>query len=248
MATGPKVQTLAESMAALGPGYEEQQSLYGEQIEGLGGQFDSQRQRLEGQRVQTFEDINNAATGRGVGAAFSGVPINEQNRYLANEFLPGQQALVEQENAQRMDLRMSQAELSTEQRTTALSRIDQQQQSLNQWNLQQAQLEAQRREAELQRRFTRSERIAGQEFKARQNAADRAAQSQDRGLTTSEARSTLLGLMSGGDRRGGDGYVSPDAYRRLSSRAYAEGIDENSYASLMQEFINPRHADDYTIS
>lgn len=261
MATAPKVQTLAESMAMLEPAYAEQRGLINEQMEGLGAASDVRRERLEGAKTRAFDQINAQARGRGSAVAMGGIPLHEQAEYLSFEYLPGMQDIEMLEGQERMQLRGQIADINKESRTTALSRIDQQQQSLNQWNLQQAQIEAQRREAELHRRFTTSERIASQQFAsservatqqftASQNAANRAASAASAGpagLTSGQAKSALLGLMTGGNRRGADGYVSPDAYRRIASQAYAAGIDPDSYAILMGEFINPKHASSYTI-
>ena len=172
----PKVQTLAQSMAALNPGYSEQRGLINEQIEGLGAASDVRRQRLEGAQVNAFEKINVQARGRGGAVALGGIPLHEQAEYMSDVFLPGMQDIEMQEGAERMQLRGQLADLNLQQNTAALSRIDQQQAALNQWNLQQAQIEAQRREAELNRKFTTSERIASQNFTAGQNAASRAAQ------------------------------------------------------------------------
>ena len=168
---GPQVQTLAQSMAMLEPAYGEQRALINEQIQGLGAASQVKRDRLDAAKVDAFNTVNDQALGRGVGAAFSGVPLHEQTKYLSTQYLPGIKDIELQEGAERMQLRGTLAQLNTQQNTAALSRIDQQQAALNQWNLQQAQLEAQRREAELDRIFQREERIAGQKFTASQNAA-----------------------------------------------------------------------------
>lgn len=168
----PQVQDLAQSMAMLEPGYAEQRGLINEQIEGLGARSQVSRDRLEGAKVNAFNTINDQALGRGVGAAFSGIPLHEQTDYLASTYLPGMQDIELKESDERMQLRGTLAQLNTQQNTAALNRIDQQQAALNQWNLQQAQIEAQRREAELDRIFRREERIAGQSFTASQNAAN----------------------------------------------------------------------------
>lgn len=168
MATkAPKVDTLAKSMAALDPGYREQRNLINEQIAGLSGLYGAQREALDATKVQSFNQINDQATGRG--AAFSGIPVHEQADYLSTHYLPGLTNLANQENAERMQYRQDMARLNTEQRNMAIGRIDQQQSALNQWNLQQAQLQAQARENALNR-----------QFEAAQNAADRAAQAASR--------------------------------------------------------------------
>lgn len=190
---GPQVESLAQSMAMLSGGFDEQKGLINEQIGGLNALYGSKAQALEGTRVKAFNTINDQAAGRG--ASFSGIPLGEQADYLADKFLPGMVGLQEQENSERMQYRQNIAQLNTQQQTAALSRVDQQQAALNSWNLQQAQMDAQRKEAELQRQFTAS-----------QNAMDRSAsaaasRSSEAAPTAAQAMSDLFAtnIASGAD-------------------------------------------------
>lgn len=245
MAT-PKVETLAQSMAMLEPGYAEQHGLINEQIEGLGAASQVRRDRLEGARVNAFGKINDQALSRGSAIALGGIPLHEQAEYTSDVFLPGMQDIELQEGAERMQLRNTAAQLRTQQSTAALSRIDQQQAALNQWNLSQAQIEAQRREAELNRIFQREERQASQSFTAGQNAANRAASAASQGLTSAQASSIIDNIVKT-HGTGGDGKVSPNTYRKLSAEAFAQGVDPASYATLMNRYINMSHRQDYTL-
>lgn len=189
MANAPVVQTLAQSMADLDPGFSEQRGLVNEQISGLGGLYGAQRDALEGARVKGFNTINDQAVGRG--AAFSGIPLGEQADYLADKFLPGMTNIANQENAERMTLRKEIAGINQTQNAAAISRVDQQTSALNSWNLAQAQMEAQRREAELNR-----------QFQASQSAADRAARA-----------------ASAGGGGGGGGSAAPNASQYVANWA-----------------------------
>lgn len=254
----PKVETLAQSMAMLDPAYSEQKGLINEQMAGLGEKYEADRMKLEGTRSQMFNKINDQAVGRG--AAFSGIPLDEQAQYLANEFLPGQQKLLQAEKDERMQMRSTLADINSQQSLGAVSRIDQQQSALNTWNLSQAQMEAERRENEIQRQwqaqqaevdrqFQAQQSAAERQFTASQNAADRAASAANAraggGITTGAAESIVQSLAS--SKAGGDGKVSPNAYRSLAAQAYAQGVDPASYALLMMPYINQKHRQDYTI-
>ena len=160
MATAPKVQTLAEAMAELNPAYAQSQKVIQKRQAGLGAKYDAQRAGITAERGEGFNTINNQATARG--GSFSGVPVEEQSRYLATKYLPGLQQADYQQNEEDLTLQGELANINKEIRVGAIGRIDQQQSALNAWNLQQQQLEAQRREAE-----------ANRAFQAQQSALDR---------------------------------------------------------------------------
>ena len=162
MTAAPKVQTLAEAMAELNPAYAQSQQVVEKRQAGLGAKYDAQRAGITAERGEGFNAINNQATSRG--GSFSGVPVEEQSRYLATKYLPGLQQADYQQNEEDLNLQGELANINKEIRVGAIGRIDQQQSALNAWNLQQQQLEAQRREAE-----------ANRAFQAQQNAANRAA-------------------------------------------------------------------------
>lgn len=236
MATkAPKVQTLAQSMAALDSGYSEQRGLINEQIQGLGAASEVRRQRLEGAKVNNFNAINDSAVGRG--AAFSGIPIHEQADYLSDVFLPGMQEIESIESSERMQLRSTLAQLNTQQNTAALSRIDQQQQALNQWNLTQAQIEAQARENALNRKFTTSERIASQKFTAGQNAANRAASSAGSSASSqlSPAQAVAQAMAAAGTRTNSKGKIVSAANSAESTAAQLSAAGYGSYNDLLKK-------------
>ncbi len=235
MATkAPKVETLAKSMAALDPGYREQRNLINEQIAGLSGLYGAQREALDATKVQSFNQINDQATGRG--AAFSGIPVHEQADYLSTHYLPGLTNLANQENAERMQYRQDMARLNTEQRNIAISRIDQQQSALNQWNLQQAQLQAQARENELNRKF-----------QAAQNAADRAAQAAEgaanRAANAPDLYADIFNTFT--KTAGGDRYVSGANYKQQKAFAARYGMSGADFDRNYAQFRNPASTAQY---
>lgn len=223
----PKVETLAQSMAAVGAGYDEQRALVNEQISGLGATYGAQRDALEGTRVKAFNTINDQAIGRG--ASFSGIPLGEQADYLSDKFLPGMVALGDQENQERMQYRQNIAQLNTQQNAAALGRIDQQQQALNQWNLTQAQLEAQRRENELNRQFEASQNAANRALSASQSAGS---------AGPSLAESYASRLAEAATVKGG--YVSSSKWKALRSEFVASGYGTaQDFSSRFNAFVEP---------
>lgn len=199
MNNAPKVETLAQSVAALAGGFDEQRNLINQQIAGLSSQYGAQREALEGTRSQQFNKINEQATGRGM--AFSGIPLYEQTQYLANSYLPGLTNLANQENEERMKYRTDIAQLNAQQQQAALSRVDQQQAALNQWNLQQAQLAAQAEQARLDR-----------QFQASQNAVSRAASSAaNAGPSAQQWLASQFAQISGSDSNWRKNYATENA-------------------------------------
>jgi hypothetical protein len=199
MATAPTVQTLDQVMAELAPGYQTQQAIIDKQQAGLGAKYGAQKQGLEAQKVQGFNTINNQATGRGM--SFSGIPLDEQATYLSTKYLPAIAATDQQQNEEDLKLQMQRADLTKEQRNTALSKIDNQTQSLNSWNLQQMQQEAQARENQLNR-------DAQARLQSQQIAATRSNAASAKSVSPNAAAIQFLSASTGKD-----GYVSPTTFK-----------------------------------
>ena len=149
MATAPRVQTLAEAMRDLDPAYAASRDVVTKRQQALPGKYDAQRAGIYAARGEGFNTINNQATGRG--GSFSGIPQDEQARYLSTKFLPGLQQADFQQNEEDLNLQGQLAGIDKEQRLGAQSRVDKQQSDLNAWNQMVAQQEFQAREAEKQR-------------------------------------------------------------------------------------------------
>lgn len=169
----PKVQSLAQAMKELNPAYSASQKIVNKQISNLKSTEAANIAGLNAMKGQSFNAINNQATGRG--ASFSGIPIDEQATYLSTKFLPGvQQAQADTRDA-TLNLQGRLADMRKEIRTNALSRIDQQRSQLNQWNMQQAQFKERREEAARERTFKAQQDALARQFSASQAAASRAA-------------------------------------------------------------------------
>ena len=230
MATqAPTVQSLSDVYNELNSAYAGGRDVINEQISGLGEKYGAQRTALEAEKVQGFDTINEQATGRGM--AFSGIPLDEQAKYLSTKYLPGMQQLDYQQNAEVLTMRGQLADIDKEQRLGAMSRIDQQQSALNQWNLTQMQIQAQAAEAEKQRAWQAEQNRIDQQFQATQNASNRAARSSG-GSTMAQDWAARVGAAA--TVKGG--YVSSTSWKALSREFVAGGY--GSYTDFQKRFKN----------
>ena len=228
MANAPKVQTLAEAMAELNPAYAQSQQVIQKRQAGLGAKYDAQRAGITAERGEGFNTINNQATARG--GSFSGVPVEEQSRYLATKYLPGLQQADYQQNEEDLNLQGELANINKEIRVGAIGRIDQQQSALNAWNLQQQQLEAQRREAE-----------ANRAFQAQQNSLSRASSSAGSAAAAPSQNAQIRAYL--------DQYVNPKTgkvpvaiWKNAVRRAHEGGMGFGGDTGFASTFWN--YADD----
>lgn len=162
MAAPPKVQTISEAMMELNPAFAQSTAVIQQKQAGLGAKYDAQRAGLTAKKGEGFNTINNQATGRGM--SFSGIPADEQARYLSTEYLPGMQMADYQQNNEDLELQGQIAGINKEQSLSAIGRVDRQTSELNQWNMAEVEREARAREAQIAR-----------EFEAGENAKSRAA-------------------------------------------------------------------------
>jgi hypothetical protein len=193
MANAPTVQSLNQLMAELTPGYAGQKKVIGQQIANTDATYKASELALDAAKTQGFNQINTQATGKG--AAFSGIPADEQATYLSTKYLPGVQEAKAKKQSDTLTLQGQLAAIDTDIRNKAFSTRDSQQSSLNAWNLQQASLEAQARENAANR--------AAQAAEGRANRAASAPKAADK-------TQLVLGLLKEG--MGGDGYVSPGTF------------------------------------
>ena len=244
--SAPKVQSISQLMADLAPGYDEQAKVIGKQQEAVGQEFAAQRQGLDAIKGENFNQINSNANAKGM--AFSGIPAHEQARYLSTEYLPGVQASYAQENQQKLSLSQQLAQLRTDQRNRAFDTRTTQQGWLQNWNVNERNISATAEQNALNRSFQKSERIAGQNFTASQNAADRAASAARSGGGGSSVDSS--GIIKGIDsflksRRGKDGKVAPGAFQAARSQWVAAGGDASAFAQTFSGYVNQKHIKDY---
>lgn len=137
----PTVQTIDQILATQAPAYQGSIDVINKKQAALPGQFDAQRQALNAQKVQGFNDINNQATGRGL--SFSGIPLDEQANYLSTKYLPGLQQLQQQQNEQDLALQQSLADINQQRTLGAISTQSNQQKSLEDYLSQQRQFQQQ---------------------------------------------------------------------------------------------------------
>lgn len=243
----PTVQSLDQIMAELQPGYTAQRGVIAKGIQNTNETYKASQLALDAAKTQGFNQINEQATGKGVGRAFSGLPIVEQADYLSTKYLPGLQQAKAQQQKDILTLEGQNAALDTDIRNKAFSSRETQQQSLNQWNLQQ---EAQRAAAEAAR--------LDRDFRASQAEKDRAAQAaaQPKGLSGSELQNWALEYAKGRNadgsygkaRWGSDKRISPSAYYNGFSDFYTQtGLGQDAYQSIMAKYVNTSHGQDYKL-
>lgn len=218
MAQAPQVQSLAQIMNDLTPSIQGQQDLITQQQNALPGKYNSQRTALNAEKVRGFNDINTQATGRGV--AFSGIPLDEQATYLSTKYLPGLQAIDQQQNDEFMDLSKQSAALYSSLYDKAFDERSKQQSALNSWNLTQMQIEADAKQKELDRQAA-----------AREAAADRAANAPKNLSPNDAALAVINGAISNGaDVSANVFQLARDAYRRA-------GGDVGKFASDFWKYV-----------
>lgn len=238
MATAPRVQTLAEAMRDLDPAYASSRDMIAKRQQALPAKYDAQRAGIYAARGEGFNTINNQATGRG--ASFSGIPQDEQARYLSTKFLPGLQQADFQQNEEDLNLQGQLAGIDKEQRLGAQGRVDKQQSDLNAWNQMIAQQEFQARESEKQRQFQERQAAAERNFRASQSALTRAANA-PRKLSPFQSAMNVIAAGVGGQDQG----VSVNTFQ-MAREAYrqAEG-DTRQFVSEFWKFVpKSRQRDD----
>lgn len=238
MATAPRVQTLAEAMRDLDPAYASSRDMIAKRQQALPAKYDAQRAGIYAARGEGFNTINNQATGRG--ASFSGIPQDEQARYLSTKFLPGLQQADFQQNEEDLNLQGQLAGIDKEQRLGAQGRVDKQQSDLNAWNQMIAQQEFQAREAEKQRQFQERQAAAERSFRASQSALTRAANA-PRKLSPFQSAMNVIAAAVGGQDQG----VSVNTFQ-MAREAYRQaGGDTRQFASEFWKFVpKSRQRDD----
>lgn len=236
MATAPRVQTLAEAMRDLDPAYAASRDMVAKRQQALPGKYEAQRAGIYAARGEGFNTINNQATGRG--ASFSGIPQDEQARYLSTKFLPGLQQADFQQNEEDLNLQGQLAGIDKEQRLGAQSRVDKQQSDLNSWNQMLAQQEFQARESEKQRQFQERQAAAQRSFTASQNALARASKAPKK-LSPYESAMSIIGAAAS---KGG---VSANAFQLARDAYRLAGGDTHQFAKEFWKYVPEEARNDF---
>lgn len=235
MATVPTVQTLDQIMAELQPGYTAQRGVIQKGIANTNETYKASQLALDAAKTQGFNQINDQATGKGVGRAFSGLPIVEQADYLSTKYLPGVQAAKAKQKEDILTLEGQNAALDTDIRNKAFGTRETQVGAQNQWNLQQ---EAQRAAAEAAR--------IDRDFQASEAAKERAA--------TAAAQPKAPSLVAN-VRAYLDNYVNPETgtvpkkvWQNAVQLAYESGMKfggDNGFASTFWGYADDNKWRDY---
>lgn len=140
---------IQQIMQELETAYAPQRQAVQERMNQLPGFYEAQRAGVDTARTNAFQDITRQANARGV--VYSGAPIQEQQRYVGERYLPALAQLSGQEGEQRFGLQQALNQLGERQLTYA-QQIRQKEQELDearrQFDLQmQAQREAEARAA-----------------------------------------------------------------------------------------------------
>ena len=159
----PQVQKLEQIIAELNPAYKPQQDIYKKQISAVPGKYDALKSGLEVRKQNEFREISRGANARGM--AFSGMPQEEQTRYLGESYLPALAGYDTQAEEERLRLEQAIASLLGDQRLRATEIRSGQQRDYNSWQ-----------EAERQRAFQRQEAERDRAFRASQAQLDRTPQ------------------------------------------------------------------------
>ena len=255
MATPPTVQTLDQIMAELQPGYTAQRQVIGKGIQNTNETYKASELALDAAKTEGFNQINDQATGKGVGRAFSGLPIVEQADYLSTKYLPGKQQAKAQQQKDILTLEGQNAALDTDIRNRAFSSRETQVGAQNQWNLQQQAQEAAAEAARIERDFRASQAEKDRAHQAAQAAASRAASAsaQPKGMSGSELQKWASDYASsngadGRKRMGSDKKIAPSEYYAGFSDFYTQtGLGQDEYQAIMSKYVNTSHAQDYRL-
>lgn len=131
----PVVQSLEEILAGLEPAYAGVRQNVQAQQALIPQKFAGQRQAAEVAKTNTFRDIRTGAA-RG-GNIWSGMPIEEQTRYLGEKYLPSLTNLSMQENTENLSLAGILAQLEQEKRLKGIDTRGTQQRSYDEYQQQQ---------------------------------------------------------------------------------------------------------------
>jgi hypothetical protein len=112
-------QNLDDIIKELDAAYNPSREAINNRINGLQGAQDADVAGLEAQKNQAFGDITDGARARGMG--FSGIPLQEQAKYTASSFLPAVAKVKQSYNEGRNSLADSLNNMNIDQRKTAMS-------------------------------------------------------------------------------------------------------------------------------
>ncbi len=96
--------TLDQIISELSSTYQPQVDAINQRMSAIPGQLQAEEQGLDAKKDLAYGDIVNQARRRGTGIAFGGLPINEQNKYTATDYLPALARLRQAGKEQQLSL------------------------------------------------------------------------------------------------------------------------------------------------
>lgn len=147
-------RTLSQIISEIGPAYSSQQKLIRQQQAAIPGQIKAEEAGLAAKQTQAFGDILNGARQRGLG--FSGLPLAEQARYTATDYLPALARLRQSGREQATSLEQALLGIGERQQNAALAQRQYEQQRYDTYQQQQRALAESRRQAAAANTFSPS--------------------------------------------------------------------------------------------
>lgn len=214
-------KTIQQILAENQPGYAPQKQLLRQQEAGLGAQTQAAVQGLDAARTNAFEGIKNDANASGM--FYSGRPIEGQNKYVGEQYLPALARVRQAEQDQRFSLQGRLADIAREEYTTA--------QSMRQQQI----------EAEAAERRER-ERLALERQKMQQSYAIAQLRT-----STRAAASPAKGYRAFRDSVGGLAYRDANG-NPITARMYYDAKGANSLDPIIQDLRNSKNPGDAKIA
>lgn len=255
----PTVQSLSDIVNEMSPSRQGQLDVINKRRENIAQQTQAQQKGLEYAKTNSFNQINNQMTGRGL--SFSTIGADDMSRYLGEKYLPALAQLEASQNEQNLNLDNQVAQIQSDTFDKAYNARQQQIGALNTWNLQERNIENTNYQNDLDRNLKRelqSQQIAAT---ARENALNRAATAASYRVASSGSGSSRSSSGGGGSsqnnvvssvnsflssRTGRDGHVSPSDWQTAKVQWMQAGGSPSSFTSAFATYINRSHYQDYT--
>lgn len=141
----PSVRSLDQIISEINSVYEPQIQSVRKRQSALPDQIRAEEQGLQARQNEAFDSILSGARRRGLG--FSGIPLGEQARYTATEYLPALARLRQSGREQAMSLEDAILGIQERRQNQALGIRQYEQQRFDQWQAEQERLAEARRQA-----------------------------------------------------------------------------------------------------
>lgn len=238
----PQVRTLDQLVAESNSAYQPQKTAYTGQIENANARLGEQQQGLDAAKTNAFQDITQASTRRG--ALFSGFTPDQQARYTAEKYLPALANLRAANEQTIQGLNNEIMGLDSEQRKGALQTREGDISRLYDYNKVQEDRKFQTEQANVAYQREMEKLRTQQAFEAKQNAANRAVQSQGNAgpSDTVRLRGDLGAIGSNlAGKVGSDGFVSPTTWAQQKAAFIGQGWSAEQFDQNFAGYKNPKN-------